>query len=152
MKRRAYDQGRLAEDLASLPGLTRDKLTEKWQALFDIAPPVRVSHQFMVRAIAHRLQENALGGLKPAIRRYLEKVALDAGNGKQVSLPSPAIKPGTRLLREWHGITYEVAVTENGVQFQGKQYKSLSEVARIITGVKWSGPLFFGLKRKRHDH
>jgi hypothetical protein len=148
VKRRAYDPGRLAEDLVSLPGLSREQLAETWKELFGIAPPVRVSKQFMMRAIAHRLHENALGGLKPATRRFLEKAAQDASNGKKVSLPFPAVKAGTRLLREWHGITYEVAVTEDGVQFQGKQYKSLSEVAGIITGVKRSGPLFFGLKRK----
>ena len=65
-------------------------------------------------------------------------------------MPATSVKPGTRLLREWHGVTYEVTVTEDGVLFKGKKYQSLSEVARIITGTKWSGPLFFGLRKSPH--
>lgn len=72
-----------------------------------------------------------------------------AGVIKRPSAAPVAIKPGTRLIREWHGRVYEVEVTRDGVLFNERQYRSLSEVARAITGVKWSGPLFFGLKAKR---
>ena len=111
-------------------------------------------------AIAHRMQEQVIGGLPPVARRYLEKAAEEGANmrdsgvsgmdgmvgRKKMAIFSPTIKPGTRLLREWHGKTHEVIVTEEGVRFNGKSYRSLSEVARTITGTRWSGPLFFGLK------
>lgn len=147
MKRRAYNAGGLAGDLASLPGLNRKELIEHWCDLYGNEPPRGISQQFMIRAIAYKMQEKVLGGLSPATLRFLAKAAKELSNGRQMATPSPIIKPGTRLLREWHGITHEVLVLENGVQFKGKQYRSLSEVARIITGVRWSGPLFFGLKK-----
>jgi hypothetical protein len=93
------------------------------------------------------MQEQALGGLKPATRRFLEKTA-EGNASKQHIVPFISIKPGTRLLREWHGVTYEVVIKEDGVQCNGKHYRSLSEVARTITGARWSGPLFFGLKKQ----
>lgn len=85
-----------------------------------------------------------MGGLKPATRRQLQKLA--EGNSLSIQ-PVAQVKPGTRLLREWHGITHEVLVGEDGVQYRGHYYRSLSQVARVITGAKWSGPLFFGLKK-----
>jgi len=97
-----------------------------------------------MHAIACRMQEQILGGLKPATRRFLEKAAED-NVSRQLMI---SIKPGTRLLREWHGVTYEVIVMEDGVQCNGKRYRSLSEAARAITGARWSGPLFFGLKKQ----
>ena len=100
-----------------------------------------------MHAIAYRMQEQELGGLKPAARRFLEKAAEDNVSGHQISSITN-IKPGTRLLREWHGVTYEVIIMEDGVQCNGKRYRSLSEVARAITGTRWSGPLFFGLKKQ----
>jgi hypothetical protein len=100
-----------------------------------------------MHAIAHRMQEQELGGLKPATRRFLEKTAEDHAPRQQM-LPVIHMKPGTRLLREWHGVTYEVIIMEGGVQCHGKPYRSLSEVARAITGTRWSGPLFFGLKKQ----
>jgi hypothetical protein len=100
-----------------------------------------------MRSIAHRIQEKALGGLKPAIRRFLKKAAKD--NISRLQLSSfISVKPDTRLLREWHGETYEVIIMEDCVCCNGKRYRSLSEVARAITGTQWSGPTFFGLKKK----
>lgn len=152
MKRRAfYDKGRLATELAGFPELGRGELIERWKALYGNTPPKNISRQLIVRAIAYKMQEKTYGGLKPATKKFLAKIVEDLKAGKeQPSAPSPAvIKPGTRLLREWHGKTYEVEVIADGVLFNGKRYRSLSEVARVITGVKWSGPLFFGLKGKR---
>ena len=100
-----------------------------------------------MHAIAHRIQEQTLGGLKPATRRFLEKAAEDNVSRQQI-FPLISIKPGTRLLREWHGVVYEVIVMEDSVYCNGKRYRSLSEVARAITGARWSGPLFFGLKKQ----
>ena len=137
--------GRLASELAGLPSLDRRALREKWRTLYGTEPPDGVRNNFLMHAIAHRMQEQALGGLKPDTRRYLEKAA--ESNMTQQPLPI-SIKPGTRLLREWHGVTYEVVILEDGVACNGKLYHSLSEVARTITGTRWSGPRFFGLKKQ----
>jgi hypothetical protein len=138
---------KLAGELAALSALDRIALIEKWRTLYDTEPPGRVRNNFLMHAIAHRMQEQILGGLKPATRRFLEKTAQDNAYRQQI-LPSVNIKPGTRLLREWHGVTYEVIIMEDGVQCNGKRYRSLSETARAITGARWSGPLFFGLKKQ----
>jgi len=147
MKHRlSYKAGRL-EELAGLSVLDRKELVEKWQLLYGTEPPVGSQNKFLLHAIAYRMQEKALGGLKPATRRFLEKAAQDNAFQQQI-LPAVSIKPGTRLLREWHGVTYEVIILESSVLCNGKHYHSLSEVARAITGAHWSGPLFFGLKKQ----
>jgi hypothetical protein len=148
MKRRLFLNARkLANELAGLPALDRGVLIEKWRTLYGTEPPSGIGKNFLIHAIAHRMQEEVLGGPRPASRRFLEKAAEDNVPRQQDMLPI-SIKSGTRLLREWHGVTYEVIVMEDGVQCNGKRYRSLSEVARAITGTRWSGPLFFGLKRK----
>ncbi|MGA2782624.1 MAG: DUF2924 domain-containing protein [Smithella sp.] len=147
MKHRlSINAGMLAE-LTGLSTLDRRELIEKWQLLYGTEPPVGVRNNFLMHGIAHRMQEKALGGLKPATRRFLEKAAQDNASRQQI-LPAVSIKPGTRLLREWHGVTYEVIILESSVMCNGKYYRSLSEVARAITGTRWSGPLFFGLKKQ----
>jgi Protein of unknown function (DUF2924) len=91
--------------------------------------------------------------LKPSTRRLLVKVAADAAAHRALQLPSqPALKPGTVLLREWHGTQHQVIIREGGIVFRGKPYQSLSEVAYRITGTKWSGPRFFGLKPNHQEH
>ena len=93
------------------------------------------------------MQENLLGGLKPATRRLLERIAEDARTRKPTKVvPLRKIGPNTILIREWGGTRHQVTVLENGAMFRGKRYRSLSQVARVITGSQWSGPLFFGLK------
>jgi len=136
----------MAVDIAALFGLDREELVARWQESYGTAPPVKTSQQLLFQAVAYCLQEHAAGGLKSATRRYLEQVS-SGDNRQKVTMPVSA-KPGTRLLREWHGVTYEATVLDDGVLFQGRKYRSLSEVARAITGVPWSGPLFFGLKKK----
>lgn len=147
--KRSIDDGGLASKLAGLPSLDRSALLEQWRNIYGIEPPPRISQQLLVQAIAYRLQEQALGGIKPSTRRFLAKAAEETNAGQSISAPSPAIKSGTRVIREWHGHSYEVTIMDSGVLFKGKSYRSLSEVAYIITGVKWSGPLFFGLKKQK---
>lgn len=96
--------------------------------------------------MAYRIQEQALGGLDRATRRRLDRAAANLAEGRPVAPPTPKIKPGTRLLREWQGVTHDVIVLEKGVQYRDKTWPSLSAVAREITGARWSGPRFFGLK------
>jgi hypothetical protein len=105
-----------------------------------------MSRNILVRAIACRIQERALGGLNPSTRRRLDRAAADLAAGRTAARLAPKIKPGTRLLREWQGKVHEVIVLEKGVEYRGKSWPSLSAVAREITGTRWSGPRFFGLK------
>jgi hypothetical protein len=151
--RRLADPAGLASELASLPGLDRKDLAERWRALYGTEPPIRMSRPILIQAIAYRMQEKALGGLQPLTRRALARAAEEIASGQPVAV-APArirIRPGTRLLREWEGVTYEAIVLEDGVLFRGERYRSLSEVARAITGSRWSGPLFFGLKAARQE-
>lgn len=140
--------GTLDSEIGALAKASRAELTSRWCALYKTEPPKRISRELLRRAIAYRLQELALGGLKPAMRRLLARVAADASARRPIAFsPAPILAPGTVLLRNWHGTEHQVIVREHGVEFQGRQYKSLSQVAGRITGSKWSGPLFFGLKQ-----
>ena len=146
------DRNRIAEKLESeleaLPDLPRDELKKRWTELYGTPCPQKMSRKLLRYAIAYRLQENVYGGLDKKTLRLLEKATANLAAGKPVVPKGPKIKPGTRLLREWHGTTHEVIVLEHGVQFRDKTWPSLSTVAREITGVHWSGPRFFGLKKR----
>ena len=147
MTRRSRDTERLAKELASLPHLDREELLQCWRALYGTAPSAKISRPILIRALAYRLQERTLGGLKSATRRLLQRVAERARAGAPIdAVPRPTLGLGTRLLREWNGVTHEAIVVESGVLFRGQHYRSLSEVARVITGSRWSGPRFFGLR------
>jgi hypothetical protein len=138
----------LTREIAALAKASRADLTSRWRVLYDTEPPRRISRELLRRAIAYRLQELALGGLKPATRRLLARVAADALARRPIALsPAPTLTPGSVLLRNWHGLEHQI-VRDHGVEFQGRQYKSLSQVPGQITGSKWSGPLFFGLKQR----
>src|SRR6267143_189676 len=136
----------VGREIEELQEATSANLRERWRALYRSEPPRRISRDLLIRALAYRIQEKALGGLKPSTRRLLTKVAADASARRPIQVaPEPSLKPGTVLLRDWRGTQHQVIVREHGVDFQGKRYKSLSQVAHRITGSKWSGPLFFGL-------
>ncbi|MGC2303802.1 DUF2924 domain-containing protein [Candidatus Binatus sp.] len=142
----------LAHEIAALRQATPADLKERWRALYGTEPPRHISRDLLIRALAYRIQEKALGGLKPSTRRLLARVASDSSARRSVRVaPQPALKPGTVLLREWHGTQHQVIVREDGIVFRGKPYKSLSEVAYRITGTKWSGPRFFGLKSNHEE-
>jgi hypothetical protein len=142
----------LVHEIAALGQATAANLRERWRVLYRTEPPPRISRDLLIRALAHRIQERALGGLKPSTRRLLAKAADDASARRPIELaPQPTLKSGTVLLREWHGTQHQVIVREDGIVFQGKPYTSLSKVAYRITGTKWSGPRFFGLKAKRQE-
>jgi hypothetical protein len=142
----------LVREIEQLQEATSTDLKQRWRALYGNAAPRRISRDLLLRALAYRIQEKALGGLKPSTRRLLTKIAADASARRSIQVtPEPALKPGTVLLREWHGTQHQVIVREKGIVFNGKQYKSLSQVAYRITGTKWSGPLFFGLKANRQE-
>jgi Protein of unknown function (DUF2924) len=141
----------LEREITALPKMNIAELRAKWRSRLKQPPPAHVRKQLMVPLLAYKLQEQAHGGLKPEIRRQIEKLGAlyrRDPKAKTNSLPTEhqSIKPGTRLLRQWNGKTHQVMVIEGGFEYDGERYKSLSAVARLITGTRWSGPLFFGIK------
>ena len=142
----------ISHKLASLRSLPIMELKQQWRTLYNSAPPHRISRELLIRAVTYRIQEQAFGGLKPSTRRLLERLASDARSQRPLKLqPSAPAPAGTVLMREWHGVTHEVRVLDRGVLYKRKRYRSLSEVARLITGSRWSGPLFFGLRSKQPE-
>jgi hypothetical protein len=142
----------ISAEIAALARLSMNELKIRWRDLYDTEPPPRISRGLLIRAIAYRLQEQAFGGLDPATRRLLEGAAehLSARGRKRVA-PALRASSGTLLVREWHGAAHQVTVLDEGVVYHGKRYGSLSEVARLITGSRWSGPLFFGLRKQARE-
>ena len=140
-------EDKLQRDLAELAGASRDELIKRWRRFYKCEPPRYASMVFLRRAVAYALQERLLGGLPASLKRQLRSIA----RGETTSLPRDQIriKPGTRLLREWHGTTHEVIVTDTGFVWEGRTHKSLSAVAQSITGAKWNGRRFFGLTKER---
>jgi hypothetical protein len=140
----------LAREIASLSALDPTALKQLWATLCGAAPPPGLNRPLLIRALAYRMQERALGGLKPATRRFLLQVSEDADHERTGPVRPPrAAQPGMVLVREWHGTSHRVTVLETACAWRGKRYRSLSEVARAITGTRWSGPRFFGLGRTR---
>ncbi len=138
--------GDLEATIRELDDLPRPDLTERWRQLYRAAPPKGMSRPLLIRAVAYGMQVKRYGGLKPAVRRQLRKVA-DGGSAQAVAnLKSEKVTPGMRLIREWNGSSHVVEVVDGGFVWNGKRYGSLSAVARAITGARWSGPRFFGLE------
>ena len=141
----AVTEESLAGELARLKSLSRVELMAEWKKVWGSEAPFNISQNLLLLAFAYRLQEQIYGGLKPHIKAKLRQIA----RGHTKIQPVPQMKSGTRLLREWRGSTHEVLVLSDGVQYRGEKYRSLSEVAKVITGSKWSGPAFFGLRSRQ---
>ncbi len=143
---RQMSSAELEREIGILAGLPRADLVERWKELYRVDPPKGMSTRLMVRAIAYEMQARHYGGLRPAVVRQLDKIARGDTRGKVESAPrAPALEPGARLVREWNGVTHTVDVIDDGFEWQDQRYGSLSEIARLITGARWSGPRFFGL-------
>ena len=143
-------QHQLAEQIGALEALSIEHLHSRWTEAYGMPPPLRASRELLLRGLAQRLQEDALGGLTPALRRRLARLAVALErDGSDRLFSAPRIKPGTRLLRQWRGELHQVTVLESGFAYRGERYLSLSAIARAITGTRWSGPTFFGLKTRR---
>lgn len=127
------------DEIKQLETLSRPELVARWRAAFGQPPPHKTSQQLMRRMLAWDLQVKAYGDIAPETERAL--AAALAGK------PVRRMVPGTRLLREWKGAIIEVEIVEGGYLFRGAVWRSLSAIANAVTGTKWSGPRFFGLKR-----
>jgi len=135
-------------ELHRLPGMRIVDLRLRYRELFRAEPPKAFGPDLLRRSIAHRIQGRAYGGLSTEYQRLLDqlvKAAKVRPNGR-LELPR-RIKPGSELVRTWNRRTYRVMVLEDGFAYEGRSYSSLSEIASEITGTKWNGPRFFGLRR-----
>ena len=138
-----------AARLDLLPKLGKTDLHNLWRELFQTQPPEKLRRDLLIPILGYRLQELDFRSLKPdAKRRLFESVQALNTNRNAGSFAETSIKPGTRLVRQWQGKTHIVHADERGFEYKGSRYDSLSEIARLITGTRWSGPLFFGLKQK----
>jgi hypothetical protein len=139
----------LADRISALPALNKVQLLVLWHENFTKSPPPKLRKELMVPILAYRMQEKEHGGLSHSARKRLREIAKSINSEKrpQKELP-PNSEKGTRLLRSWHGEIHEVIVTDIGYVYRGGAFSSLSKIAREITGTQWSGPLFFGTKKK----
>jgi hypothetical protein len=139
----------LEHRLAELEALSLEAIRVEWRKLFHSEPP-QLSRDLILRAVAYRIQEMALGGPSPATLRRITALVRDLKAGREMSVEAgPVVRPGARLVREWRGRTHTVTVLEEGCSYGGETYPSLTAVAQKITGAHWSGPRFFGLLKKR---
>jgi Protein of unknown function (DUF2924) len=142
-------------DTACLERASLEELRREWRRLCSGEPP-RISRDLLIRGIGYRLQEIRHGGLGRSTRRKLKTLAkMFRNEGRVAPDPGLSLKPGARLIREWQSRTHAVTVTEDGFEYAGASYSSLTTIAKEITGTHWSGPRFFGLKaakvtRPRH--
>ena len=140
------DQSSRPERPPARVGDSLDELRREWRRLYRSEPP-RISRDLIIRGIGYRLQEIQHGGLSRSTRRKLKTLAkMFQTTGRVAPDPGLSLKPGARLIREWHGRTHTVTVTEEGFEYAGASYSSLTTIAKEITGAHWSGPRFFGLK------
>jgi hypothetical protein len=131
----------VAREIAGLAELNRESLIARWRAAYGAPPPRKLSRALIEKALAYEIQCRAFGGLSGAAKRALRAAAAS----KDGSTGPRLLNPGARLIREWNGIVHEVDVSGDGYVWQDQRYRSLTAIARAITGTKWSGPRFFGL-------
>jgi Protein of unknown function (DUF2924) len=138
----------LAEKIENLPSLTKPRLLEVWAENFKSSPPPNLRKDLMVPILAYRMQEREYGGLSHRARTRLREIAASLRAEKAPGRDSDSGPgKGTKLIRTWQGEVHEVLATASGYEYRGKTYSSLSRIAREITGTRWSGPLFFGVKK-----
>ncbi len=143
---RRVTSAQFEREVGTLASLPRPDLVERWRALYGTDAPKGISRPLLVRAVAYEMQAKQYGALRPTTARQLRVIAAGhtvAGHGNTETV---VLKPGARLVREWNGVTHVVEVVDGGFIWDGGRHRSLSVIARAITGARWSGPRFFGLK------
>jgi Protein of unknown function (DUF2924) len=139
----------ITDQIAALPAMSKAELLAIWAKNYNHAPPPTLRKDLMVPILAYRIQEREYGGLANTTRRRLREIAKSLPPGKlgqEMGSSSPG--EGTRLVRSWKGEVHEVSVSNGSFTYRGKQFSNLSQIAREITGTRWSGPLFFGTKER----
>jgi hypothetical protein len=137
----------ITEQIQRLPSLRRDQLIPLWNQHFQTPPPTTLRKELMVPLLGYRMQEGVHGGLSLHARNRLRQIAAGLLKGPRRAKQIVSPEEGTRILRQWHGEMHEVRCTDDGLFYRGEKYSSLSKIAFVITGTKWSGPAFFGVKK-----
>ena len=146
---RAVDGKHIAQKLTVLKSMSLPELRAEWRRLYRSHPPRHIREDLLILAIAWKIQVKARGGLTAAEKRRLVRMAMDLKvPGQPLKNSTIRIKAGSRLVREWRGKTHDVLALENGFEWKRQRWRSLSAIARAITGTPWSGPRFFGLQRR----
>lgn len=140
----------IEKEIAALHGMQIHELRVRWRKCYRAEPPDRLSRDLLIRGIAYKIQEHVQGGLTQSTKRKLRILAEKLKTEGHASFdPGLSLKPGAKLVREWHNRTHTVIVREDGFDYDGRRYRSLTKIAREITGAHWSGPRFFGLKNSK---
>ena len=142
------DVAEVDRQIAILVDRTTHQLRLAWQQLYCTGPPLGLSRDLLIRALAHQLQEQNCGGVSRALRRRLQNLAAASENGTMAVDPGLVLKAGTTLVRHWRGHTHTVLVHNDGFEHAGQRYRSLTAIAERITEAHWSGPRFFGLTKR----
>lgn len=136
----------IEKHITKLPKLSRPVLCDLWKEHFGTSPPTHLRRDLMIPILAYRIQERTFRSLSTKTRTRLRQLAEGFANDPKQLVPSrPTLKTGTRLVREWRDQVHLVNVIATGYEYKGGRYQSLSQIARLITGTRWSGPLFFGI-------
>jgi hypothetical protein len=134
-------------EIAGLLDRSTQELRLAWRKLHRAEPPFGISRDLLIRALVHQLQEQRYGGTGRASRRRLQTLIGEREKHGASFDPAVVLKTGTTLVRQWRGHTHAVLVRDNGFEYEGERYRSLSIIAKRITGAHWSGPRFFGLTK-----
>ena len=138
----------IIKQVAALPEMPLADLKKRWTALHPATDPPPFNRLFLVKRLAHRIQELALGGVEERIEKRMEQLADEDAPPEKKVIQGDRLLTGTRLIREWKGVEYCCIVLDDGFECQGRKFSSLTSVANFITGTKWNGRVFWGLKKQ----
>ena len=142
------DTTEVESQIAGLANRSTPDLRIAWRQLHRTGPPLGLSRDLLIRALANQLQEQSYGGVSRALRRRLQRLAGASDTAKMAVDPGLVLKVGTTLVRQWRGHTHTVLVHNDGFEHEGRRYRSLTAIAERITEAHWSGPRFFGLTKR----
>ena len=142
------DLASLDGEIAGLIDRSTQELRHVWRTLHNTGPPLGLSRDLIIRGLADKLQERAHGGPSRALQRRLQTLAGELEKGARSFDPGMVLKTGASLVRQWRGHTHTVLVREDGFEYEGQRYRSLTVIAAQITGAHWSGPRFFGVSKR----
>jgi Protein of unknown function (DUF2924) len=145
---RNRDQAEVDGEIAGFVDRSNHELRRAWRTLHHTGPPLGLSRDLIIRGLADKLQQRAHGGPSRALQRRLRSLAAEFEKGARSFHPSIVLKTGASLVRQWRGHTHTVLVREDGFEYEGRRYRSLTVIAERITGAHWSGPRFFGLSKQ----
>jgi len=145
---RGADSAEVDRQIAEMVDRSTHDLRIAWRQFHRAEPPQGLSRDLMIRGLANQLQERADGGLSRMLQRRLQILTGEFEKGARSFRPGIVLKSGTTLVRQWRGHTHTVLVREDGFEYDGQRYRSLTVIAERITGAHWSGPRFFGVSRR----